>query len=312
RHVVQSLGSSLFQFRYNQENIGFIQICHNFLAGKCNFKTEGCNRLHLCRHFDSCTEKDCHFPHNFTHDNNRRIVEQSNCQNVDPSLLVRLIRLNEQFSNRLSKNFATSSIVSQPADTTSLSVQTKPVQPVFERSKPTRSRRRTRGNASRRVADEHNTTPLVSMSSAPDIDCQINISFLSASIAHYITIEDIVEFLRRQGLPVLTMCKTKEKEYFNQWTLQFQDNNNNLLAIPGILYHGIPLKFKRASSLIDEKGFVLKSTIDSKRGLITIEEFSNYIDVLINQASFKLIDLSSPLEQILLIQCDNNIGMNSL
>jgi hypothetical protein len=66
------------------------------MNGKCKFfKTGGCNALHLCRQFGHCEKKDCHFPHNLRNANNRRIIEQANCQNIDPFLLVRLIQLKQ-------------------------------------------------------------------------------------------------------------------------------------------------------------------------------------------------------------------------
>jgi hypothetical protein len=63
--------------------------------------------------------------------------------------------------------------------------------------------------------------------------------------------------------------------------------------------------------MIDPKSFVLQTNIDLKKGPIIIEKISNYIDILINHGSYKLIDLSLPLEQVLLVQCDKIVGMRS-
>jgi hypothetical protein len=71
------------------------------------------------------------------------------------------------------------------------------------------------------------------------------------------------------------------------------------------------LKFKRTNPIIDSKSFILQSTLDSKKGSVAIEKFSSYIDILIDRCSHKLTDLSSPSEQILLVQCDKIISKNS-
>jgi hypothetical protein len=60
--------------------------------------------------------------------------------------------------------------------------------------------------------------------------------------------------------------------------------------------------------MVDRKSFVLKSIIDSKRGLTTLEGFSDYLDILINHCSRKLTDLSSQFERIILVQCEKTIG----
>ncbi|CAF3890016.1 unnamed protein product [Rotaria sp. Silwood2] len=303
RRVVHSLSSSMFHLYHNHENIFLVRIelriniCKDFLAGKCNFKTRGCNQLHLCRYFGHCHKKDCHFPHDFTHGNNRRILEQSNCLNVNPILLTS----------------TTSPVVSKTPDmTSSSSVQPKPIAKVFERSKRTHSRRRCRDGMSNRVAGENNIPRPTFLSSELDTNSQIDICFSSTSIARRITIEEIVEFLKLQGLTVQNVLNSKENEHFHQCTLQFQEKNvvDNILAQPSILYQGIHLKFKRTNPLIDQKSFVLQSRIDSKRGPITKEKFSLYTDLLINHCPFKFTDLSSAQQQILLIQCDNTIDFN--
>ncbi|CAF3560166.1 unnamed protein product [Rotaria sp. Silwood1] len=231
RHTARLLGSSLFQFRYNEDNVFLIRIaptiniCKDFLAGKCTFKAEGCNQLHLCRRFGSCNTKNCHFPHDFTHGNNRRIVEQSNCQNVNPILLVRLIRLNKQLSRRLSNTSVIPRVISKTPNTTSSSVEPKQVQQVFKRNKHFRSRRKSRGDKSNTVTDGDNTTESTVVSSVLDTNCQINISFPSKSITSHITIDEIVDFLRLQGVAIQKVFNAKKNERFHQCTLQFQEQN---------------------------------------------------------------------------------------
>ena len=68
------------------------------------------------------------------------------------------------------------------------------------------------------------------------------------------------------------------------------------------------LKFKQINSIIDSKSFVLQTTIDRSKGPISIEKFSNYINILVNRNAHTLTDLSSSSEQILLIECDRNIS----
>ncbi len=83
-----------------------------------------------------------------------------------------------------------------------------------------------------------------------------------------------------------------------------------LLMRSVISYRGLDLKFKRTNPVIDSKSFVLKSTIDAKKGPITIEKFFDYINILINRNPYKLTDLSTQLEQILLIECNNIISIS--
>ncbi len=71
------------------------------------------------------------------------------------------------------------------------------------------------------------------------------------------------------------------------------------------------MKFKPTNPIIDSKCFILQSTIDLKKGPIAIEKFSSYIDILNNYCPYKLTNLSSSLEQILLVECDKIISKNS-
>jgi len=67
---------------------------------------------------------------------------------------------------------------------------------------------------------------------------------------------------------------------------------NDLLARSTISYRGFPLKLKRTNPVIDSKSFVLKSTINTRKGPISREKFSSYIDILVNHSSYKLVDLN--------------------
>ncbi|CAF3244499.1 unnamed protein product [Rotaria sp. Silwood2] len=203
-----------FSFRWNQED---------FLVGKCNFEMGECNELHLCRRFGSCNVKDCRFPHDFTCGNYRPIVEQVHCEDINPIILVRFIRLNTQLSHDSSKASAASSIFSKLPDMASSSVQSKLIQPVFELSKHIHSRPKTGRNKCYRAFGEDNTHPRGVVSFVFNMNYQVDISFPSKSCVHDITIEEIVNFLKQQCLPVKNIFGPKQNEYFKQYTLLFQE-----------------------------------------------------------------------------------------
>ncbi len=76
-------------------------------------------------------------------------------------------------------------------------------------------------------------------------------------------------------------------------------------------YKDLSLKFKRTNPIIDSKSFVLKSTIHPAKGPISREKFNTYVDKLVNSNAYKLTDLSTQSEQILLIECNKIIGISS-
>lgn len=86
---------------------------------------------------------------------------------------------------------------------------------------------------------------------------------------------------------------------------------NDLLTRSLIRYEGFDVKMKRTHSNIDEKSFILQWTVDPKRGPITQEDFINYIDTLVNYNLYQYLDLSTPVEQFLLIECDQTMGRSS-
>ncbi|CAF3757861.1 unnamed protein product [Rotaria socialis] len=316
RRAVQLLGSSLFHFESSQEGLFFIRVeptigvCKTFLTGKCAPKMGECSQLHICPRFGHCNVKGCNFPHHFNSGNNRRIVEQSHCQTVNPLLLIRLIRHHEEFSHRSSQATAASSVISKAPDIrpppSSSSVQPKSAQQVFKPSRRTRRRRIISTETSDRVAIIDNTIRSTSLCSIFHANHQLDISFPSKCNDRLITLEEILKYLKQQGLFVQNIFDTREDEYFNRYTFRFLDKRGNEYDnfIP---YKNVHLKFKKINRLIDQQSFVLKSKIDSRRGPISKEKFALYVDALINQCSYKLTDLSSQLEQILLIQCDDLI-----
>ncbi|CAF3934972.1 unnamed protein product [Rotaria magnacalcarata] len=102
---VQSLSPALFQLSINKDNTTTIRIdptidiCDNFLARRCHNTVKICDKLHLCREFGHCKIPQCRFPHDFTRGQNRRIVQQMNCADINCELLVKLIRL-KKYSER--------------------------------------------------------------------------------------------------------------------------------------------------------------------------------------------------------------------
>ncbi|CAF3757845.1 unnamed protein product, partial [Rotaria socialis] len=277
-----------------------------------------CSQLHICPRFGHCNVKGCNFPHHFNSGNNRRIVEQSHCQTVNPLLLIRLIRHHEEFSHRSSQATAASSVISKAPDirppSSSSSVQPKSAQQVFKPSRRTR-RRRTHGEGNNTNAvDADSNSASAPVSSLLEANHQIDISFPSICGARQILMEDIVGLLRLQGFPVQKTLNFQENQYFHQCTLQFQDDKavDNLLSISRILYKDILLKFKRTNTMFDQKSFILQSKIDLKGGAITIEKFSIYVNILIKNYSYQITDLSSSSEQILLIECNNTLDFSQL
>ncbi len=209
-------------------------------------------------------------------------------------------------------------------------MQSKSVGQVFQRTNRRRRGRRSRGGTSEEIADQENLIQSPSASSKLSTSDQIDISFPSTSnSASNITIETIVTFLRAEGLAVQKYFNPKTNENFHRWTLQVEENDgkkslstysctisyflvvNDFLERSVISYRGFPLKFKRTNPIIDSKSFVLKSTINTTKGPISTEKFSGYIDILTNRNPYKLTDLSTPLEQILLIECNKIIGISS-
>ncbi|CAF4797892.1 unnamed protein product, partial [Rotaria socialis] len=99
RRHVQSLSPALFQLSINKDNTTGIRvdpaidICDNFLAGRCHNTVKKCDKLHLCREFGHCKIPKCRFPHDFNHGQNLRIVQQMNCADINCELLVKLIQL---------------------------------------------------------------------------------------------------------------------------------------------------------------------------------------------------------------------------
>ncbi|CAF2687797.1 unnamed protein product [Rotaria sp. Silwood2] len=316
RRIIQSFGSSLFRCRYSQEDVLLVQIeplikiCKNFLSGKCNFKTTECNQLHLCHRFDHNNPNGYHVSRDFTCEHNRRIIEQSNCQNINPILLVQFIQLNEKFSHDLSQVSITSPVVSKTRDIKSSSVQSKPIQQACSPRKRIHSEEESKYDYAKNACSRDNVTPAMCVSTGFDTNYSLDISFLSRSLSRHIKLQKIEEFLKQQGLNIHRMFESKVNGYFNQYTIQYHENNNNLLTKPNITYQGIHMKFKRTNPLIDQQSFALKLPIDFKRNPLIREEVKHYINTLTNSYSYKITEVLTQGEQILLIQCNNTIDFD--
>ena len=80
---------------------------------------------------------------------------------------------------------------------------------------------------SRTVGSRTNVThgQSATVSSALDTNCKLVIGFPSTSKDDHINIEEIVEFLKLQGLPKAEIVRLQEDENFLQYTLQFPNND---------------------------------------------------------------------------------------
>ena len=122
RHIVQSVGSSLFELDCHSnsflvrlepkvklslrslvdENLSFcfrykqISLCEDYLSGRCNTKTVPCSYLHACRYFGDCWSPKCRRPHDFSRGANFRLVCRAQCQDLSPVLLFRLLQFKRQ------------------------------------------------------------------------------------------------------------------------------------------------------------------------------------------------------------------------
>lgn len=69
------------------------------------------------------------------------------------------------------------------------------------------------------------------------------------------------------------------------------------------------MKFKRTKLIIDAKSFLLKISIDDEGKEIELSHLRTYIDQLVDRHSIDtMTDLSTDSEQILYVQCKNNIS----
>ncbi|CAF0879399.1 unnamed protein product [Adineta ricciae] len=278
RHQVQALSPALFELTVNKDNSITVHvepkldICEAFLAGDCHNAVRSCGKLHLCREFEHCTKRLCTFPHKFDHGQNQKIIEQMNCQNIGAQLLVKLIRL----------------------------------------KKPARINVRRDSDFVQKL----NTTDLIQSNSMTDeTDRQIDISFPSSSYAPHIDMEIIEMSLSVENFRMEKKLNESENEYFRRVTIQLDEASDvdKLLKRQISTFSERDIKFKRTKQFIDKAGFVLKTILINEQDKIAENRIRLYISLLVgNTVQFTLVDLSTTNEQVVLVQCNNNIEFKKL
>ncbi|CAF0928899.1 unnamed protein product [Adineta ricciae] len=278
RHQVQALNPALFQLTINKDNSLTVHvepkldICEAFLAGSCHNAVRPCDKLHLCREFEHCTKRQCTFPHKFDHGQNQKIVEQVNCQNIDAQLLVKFIRL----------------------------------------KKPARINVHRHSDFIQNL----NQADLIQSNSMTDeTDRQIDVSFPSSSYAPQIDMEIIEMSLSVENFRMEKKLEESENECFRRVTIQLNEVSDvdKLLKCQISTFSTRNIKFKRTKQFIDKASFVLKTALISEQDKIAQNRIRLYISLLVgNMSHFTLVDLSTANEQVVLVQCNNNIEFKNI
>ena len=82
-----------------------------------------------------------------------------------------------------------------------------------------------------------------------------------------------------------------------------------LLRSPILKHNGTDIKFKRTKQLIDKTSFILKTSIQNEDDKITPSRMNLYASTLIgNSLTSTTSDCSTDNEQIILVQCNDEIG----
>ena len=193
-----------------------------------------------------------------------------------------------------------------------------------------------RGNQRRNPAPPPPTQPLKGLRPATshmdlrapidDSDRQVDISLPSTQKTNQITQSDIESYLTGHGITINELGVASDDSYFHRMTItlkqslgmivdlfflieEFYLDVDRLLRAPIQEHKGVVMKFKRTKSSIDSKSFLVKISIDDENEKIALSHLRTYIDQLIDRHSIKRItDLSTDSEQILYIQCTNNIS----
>ena len=160
-----------------------------------------------------------------------------------------------------------------------------------------------------------------------DVNRQIDVSYPSLNLAPQIDMEIIEMILSAQGIQVETKLNESEDKHFRRGTLQLETvagkssvsflpkislpvlDVEKTLAKPVLRQGDIDIKIKRTKSSLDRSSFVLKASIDGNQEKIATSRLKLYIGTLVgNGVIFNLVDLSTPTEQICLIQCNADLG----
>lgn len=160
-----------------------------------------------------------------------------------------------------------------------------------------------------------------------DVNRQIDVSYPSLNLAPQIDMEIIEMILSAQGIQVETKLNESEDKHFRRGTLQLETvaskssvsflpkislavlDVEKILAKTALRQGDIDIKIKRTKSTRDRSSFLLKASIDGNQEKIAASRLKLYIGTLVGNGVLRnLIDLSTPTEQIWLIQCNVDLG----
>ncbi|CAF3865378.1 unnamed protein product [Rotaria magnacalcarata] len=300
RQQAQLLSPALFHLMPNENRTVTInvdpkiEICQGYLGNHCPAKPNPCERLHICRHFEgNCPSANCTFPHDFSKGYNRKIIAEHHCQFINPLLLIKLLRLKQ------------SSSIPPPRQGIPTGFNHRP------RGRG-RGRRRGRGRGGRFVNNE-SFRNLIAQKSDPNR--QVDVSFPSSNLAQQINMEIIEMLLNVRDIKIEDRFNEGENEYFRRVTIQLGETNDveKLLNLSPISHDGVDIKFKRTHQIIDKTRLLLKTSINNEHDKIISSRIQLYLSTLIkNNPISKVVDLSNDNEQIVFVQCDNDIDFNSV
>ncbi|CAF3089011.1 unnamed protein product [Rotaria sp. Silwood2] len=292
RHHVQSLSPTLFQLSFNKDNTMIIRvdpqidICEAFLTGHCHNIVKACDKLHICREFGHCKIRDCRYPHNFTHGQNRKIVQQMNCENINCILLVRLIQMTKTLNNSESL-----------------------------------SNTRYINNSNKNLLEKDDINKQIDISyPSRNLAQQIDMEIIEMKLkVKNIIIEKKFqesenEYFRRR---IIQLEQINGIEFYFIFLIilkyfYFLDIEK-LLSSPILTFENIDIKFKRTKQIINRTSFLLKILINNQQDKITEGRIKLYISLLVgNSISYTIIDLSTMNEQICLIQCNNDLDFDKV
>ena len=82
-----------------------------------------------------------------------------------------------------------------------------------------------------------------------------------------------------------------------------------LLSKPIINYRQVDIKFKRTSRAVDKKSFLLCTNINDEHDKIDSSRLKLYINTLVKGRPINIFDQSRANEQVIFIECQNDLGI---
>ncbi|CAF4559652.1 unnamed protein product, partial [Rotaria socialis] len=222
---------------------------------------------------------------------------EHHCQFINPLLLIKLLRLKK------------SSSIPPPRQGIPTGFNSRPRGRGQGRGRG-RGRRRGRGG---RFVNNESFRNLIAQKFDPHR--QVDVSFPSSNLAQQINIEIIEMLLSVHDIKIEDRFNEGENEYFRRVTIQLGETNDveKLLNLSPIPYDGVDIKFKRTHQIIDKTRLLLKTSINNEHDKIISSRIQLYLSTLIkNNPISKIVDLSNENEQIVFVQCDNDIDFNSV